>query len=100
MTLDGKILRGLFEYEQLKPAIVRTSQENVYYLPQLKKGSKYRYEGIIVSNLHSQIYFLMNKVKIQIFIKFLRKILFVYQCTCIFLFLSCVSMLTSLYICK
>ena len=25
MTLDGKILRGLFEYERLKPAIVRTS---------------------------------------------------------------------------
>ena len=26
MTLDGKILRGLFEYKRLKPAIIRTNQ--------------------------------------------------------------------------
>ena len=26
MTLDGKILRGLFEHRRLKPAIIRTSQ--------------------------------------------------------------------------
>ena len=29
MTLDGKIFRGLFEHERLKPAIIRTSQGNV-----------------------------------------------------------------------
>ena len=29
MTLDGKILRGLFEHERLKPANIRTSQGNV-----------------------------------------------------------------------
>ena len=29
MTLDGKILRGLFEHERLKPAIIRTRQGNV-----------------------------------------------------------------------
>ena len=29
MTLDGKILRGLFEHERLKPDIVRTSQGNM-----------------------------------------------------------------------
>ena len=29
MTLDGNILRGLFEHERLKPANVRTSQGNV-----------------------------------------------------------------------
>ena len=29
MTLDGKILRGLFEHERLKPAISRTSEGNV-----------------------------------------------------------------------
>ena len=28
-TLDGKILRGLFEHERLKPANIRTSQGNV-----------------------------------------------------------------------
>ena len=29
MTLDGKILKGLFEHERLKSAIIRTSQGNV-----------------------------------------------------------------------
>ena len=37
MTLDGKILRGLFKYERLKPAMIRTNQRNVYNLPQLKQ---------------------------------------------------------------
>ena len=29
MMLDGKPLRGLFEHERLKPAILRTSEGNV-----------------------------------------------------------------------
>ena len=29
MMLDGKILRGLFEHERLKPVIIRTSHSNV-----------------------------------------------------------------------
>ena len=29
MTLNGKIWRGLFEHERLKPAIIRTSQGNI-----------------------------------------------------------------------
>ena len=29
MTLDGKILQGIFEHERLKPAIIRTNQGNV-----------------------------------------------------------------------
>ena len=37
MTLDGKITRGLFEHERLKPASIRTSQENVPYPAQLKQ---------------------------------------------------------------
>ena len=37
MTLDGKILTGLFEHERLKPAIIRTSQGNVSNLLQLTK---------------------------------------------------------------
>ena len=35
--LDSKILRGLFEHERLKPAIIRTSQGNVHDLSQLKQ---------------------------------------------------------------
>ena len=37
MTLDGKILRGLFEYERLNPAILKTSKGNVNNLSQLKQ---------------------------------------------------------------
>ena len=37
VTLDGKILRGLFEHERLKPAMLRTSKGNVSNLSQLKQ---------------------------------------------------------------
>ena len=37
MTLDGKILRGLFKHERLKPAILRTSKGNINNLSQLKQ---------------------------------------------------------------
>ena len=37
MTLDGKILRGLFEHERLKPTIIRTSQGNVHNLAQIRQ---------------------------------------------------------------
>ena len=37
MTLDGKILRGLFEHERLKPANIRTSQGNIQNVVQLKQ---------------------------------------------------------------
>ena len=32
MTLDGKTLRGIFEHERLKPAMIRTNQGNVQNL--------------------------------------------------------------------
>ena len=37
MTLDGKLLRGLFEHERLKPAVIRTNQGNVTNLSKLNK---------------------------------------------------------------
>ena len=37
MTLDGKILWGLFEHERLKPAILRTREGNVNNLAKLKQ---------------------------------------------------------------
>ena len=37
MTLDGRILRGLFEHERLKPANIRTSQGNIQNLAKLKQ---------------------------------------------------------------
>ena len=33
----SKILRGLFEHERLKPAIIRTNQGNIHNSPQLKQ---------------------------------------------------------------
>ena len=35
MTLDRKILKGIFEHKRLKPAIVRTNQGNVQNLADL-----------------------------------------------------------------
>ena len=37
MTLDGRMLRGLFEHERLKAANIRKSQGNVQNLAQLKQ---------------------------------------------------------------
>ena len=37
MTLDGKILRGLFEHKRLKPVNIRMSQGNIQNLAQLKQ---------------------------------------------------------------
>ena len=37
MTLHGKILKGLFEHERLKPKIITTSQGNVQNLVQLRQ---------------------------------------------------------------
>ena len=37
MTLDGRILRGLFKHEKLKPTNIRMSQGNVQNVAQLKQ---------------------------------------------------------------
>ena len=37
MTLDGKILRGIFEHQRLKPAMIRTNQGNVQNLAHLRQ---------------------------------------------------------------
>ena len=37
MTLDGKILRGIFEHERLKPTVIRTNQGNVQTLADLRQ---------------------------------------------------------------
>ena len=37
MTLDGIILKGIFEHERLKPAIIRTSWGNVQNLADLRQ---------------------------------------------------------------
>ena len=37
MTIDGKLLRGLFEHERLKPAVIRMDKDNVNTLSALKR---------------------------------------------------------------
>ena len=37
MTLHGRILRGLFEHERLKPTSIRTIQGNIHKLTKLKQ---------------------------------------------------------------
>ena len=37
ITLNGKLLRGLFEHKRLKPAVMRTNQVNVTNLSKLKQ---------------------------------------------------------------
>ena len=37
MTLDGRIIRGLFEHERLKPVNIRMCQGNVQNLAPLKQ---------------------------------------------------------------
>ena len=46
MTLDGKILRGLFEHDRLKPAIIRTSHGNIHSFDSIKTGIDLRYGNI------------------------------------------------------
>ena len=37
MTLDGVMLRGIFEHERLKPAVIRTSWGNIQKLAEIKQ---------------------------------------------------------------
>ena len=37
MTLDGKLLHGLFEHERIKPVVIRTSEGNTTNLVHLKQ---------------------------------------------------------------
>ena len=37
MTIDGKLLRGLFEHKRLKPAMIRMDKGNVSTLSALKR---------------------------------------------------------------
>ena len=56
MTLDRKILRGLFEHERLIPANIQTCQGNIHNLVQLKEvmniGMKVEINKILVINFY------------------------------------------------
>ena len=59
---------------RLKPAIIRTSQRHVYNLLELKQVVNIDMKVLINNILQRQIYLLINKNCIKIFIKILRKI--------------------------
>ena len=42
MTLDGVMLRGIFEHERLKPTIVRTNQGNINNLAEIETSYEHR----------------------------------------------------------
>ena len=37
MTLDGRILKGIFEHKRLKPTVIRTNNGNVQNLAELRQ---------------------------------------------------------------
>ena len=45
------ILRGLYEHERLKPAIIGTSQGNIYNLPELNQVVNIGYGGVTKKDL-------------------------------------------------
>ena len=49
MSLDGKILSGLFEHERLKPTNIGMSQGNVQNLAQLRQIMKHRLKILLES---------------------------------------------------
>ena len=49
MTLDGKLLKGLFEHERINPTIIRTSEGNVSNLAHLKTSNVSRNNNVVKS---------------------------------------------------
>ena len=47
MTLDGKLLLGLFEDKRIKPAVIRTSEGNITNLCILKAGNFSRNDSTV-----------------------------------------------------
>ena len=47
MTLDSKILKGLFKHERLNPAIIEISHGNIHKLTTVKTSDRYRYNSVI-----------------------------------------------------
>ena len=58
MTLDGKLLGGLFEHERLKPAVLRTSEVKVANLYQHKTGNKRRIVKLLIIGNHLEFVYL------------------------------------------
>ena len=51
ITLDGKLLRGIFEHERLKPAVIRTNQSNI---TNLSKSYVFRIISTMMSTMRKR----------------------------------------------
>ena len=51
MTLDGKILWGLFEFKRIKPPTLRTSHGNVNIIGTIEASAKFRNNPIKIQIL-------------------------------------------------
>ena len=47
LTIDGQLMRGLFEHERLKPAVIKTDKGNVKTVSALKKAMNLEIPPII-----------------------------------------------------
>ena len=65
MTLDGKLLRGVFEHERLKPTVLKTDQGNVSSLPALKKVINLEITPEQIRKRKKPSYLLIKSYKLQ-----------------------------------
>ena len=74
MTVDGQLMRGLFEHERLKPAVIKTDKGNVNTISTLKKVMKLEKNPPISKKLMTLIHCRTNKYPlIVIYIHFRTK---------------------------
>ena len=54
ITLDGKLLRGLFEHKRLKPAVIRTNQGNITNLSKIETSYGFRIISTMMSMMRKE----------------------------------------------
>ena len=63
ITLDGKLLRGLFEHERLKPAVIRMNQGNVTNLSKIETRYVFRIISTVMSIMRKdQLHLIMKDI--------------------------------------
>ena len=67
MTIDVKLLRGLFEHERLKPVMLRTDKDNVNTLISIKMSNEFRNLCLtyLIHPYHREVNCMMNGDHIQ-----------------------------------
>ena len=63
ITLDGKLLRGLYEHEWLKSAVIRTYQGNVTSLSKFETGNDFRVIRVMKNDIKKLITWQLHLIK-------------------------------------